>query len=588
MRTLLGQLKLMGRFLWDPEGVVGLSAHREVPPALLHPFTLVFILGVMAALYTKDIAHLTCWTPRFFGPPKMGLLLLGYGLLVLCADRVQQGRLGLLLWGSLTLSLLGSLPMTLLALGVLLPYAFVVQRACSPWFKHLLVLLLLGGVMALYNFHLAPGVVFSPLWGPAGLMFAFFLPLRLIWYHFQATREGYAGVTYREIFLYFFTAPAPIILPYMFALPRREEMAALKRPEDHTRAQGTLYLFAGATFAVAYQSLDRLVLLLTEIPGMRFLLLPWGYPFEPVFWALSSAYIITGMYNRLGAKVTLAFRSPLKSPSVLEWWRRWNVHFRDVLVDLFFYPLVMGRRKHPYLRIWLGVFGVFILGSTVLHWGVKHYYMNSAFVPYWSILVENGVMCIGVGILLHLEKYRLRKRIALRRAARREGRTLPPQKESPLVLRVLAYPLTYAVVFVSVVGGYAMNLVMEGTYVDRPTALVRYAQQLERSGERARARRYREYAIAEFQERLHGHDDLSSPWRIKERHGAMKLLVLLAQRGDHDALWPLVKKLSWPRTLLSPLQRQSGYRKLHERIHYELTRFKGLRGAERLLTGGGI
>ncbi|MBU1239355.1 hypothetical protein KKF84_14585 [Myxococcota bacterium] len=577
--------KRVGLFLWDPEGSVGLTAGKKVHRALLSPLTLLLLLLVAGILYGKKIAHLTCWTPRFFGVQHMHLLLFSYFLLVYGARRVRRGRSMLLLFGSLTIAILASLPLTLLSFGILIPYWLVVRSSIAPLVKHLTLLALHGAVMVLYSFHLFPGVVFSPLFGEAGVMFAFFLPLRLFWYHYQVSRSHFKGITLTELLTYFFLAPAPFILPYMFALPRREEMLAVNDSDPRTVGTGTLYIAAGLSFYLVYHLLDILVMSLSRVPYMKGILIPWGYPVEPVFWALGSSYMITGLYNRLGAKVTLAFRSPLKSPSVLEWWRRWNVHFRDMLVDMFFYPLVMGKRRHPYLRLWAGVFGVFMVGSTLLHWGVKHYFMNAALVPYWSMLVENAVMFFAVGILLHWEKYRLDRRMELRREAKKEGRRLPPERPRPLVLQILSYPLTYAIVFVSVIGGYTTNLIVEGTYVDRPTAMMRYAKKLRDRGDHSLSRRYYNLAMQDFETRIAPYNDLSSPWRIKERHGALKLALIYVRNNDNDSLMRIAGLLGWSPAMISQAQQRAGYPRVKALVHWELTRLKGMRGVRALFSG---
>jgi len=201
------------------------------------------------------------------------------------------------------------------------------------------------------------------------------------------------------------------------------------------------------------------------------------------------------------------------------------------------------------------------------------------------MLVENAVMFFAVGILLHLEKYRLDQRMELRREAKKEGRRLAPEKPRPLLFRVFSYPLTYAVVFVSVIGGYATNLLVEGTYVDRPTAMVRYAEKLERRGDHQRSQRYYDLARQDFETRIAPYNDLSSPWRIKERHGALKLALIYVRENDPDALMRVAGLLGWSPAVISPAQRRAGYPQLKTMVRWELTRLKGMRGVRALFSG---
>ncbi|MDA3862978.1 MAG: hypothetical protein PF689_03830 [Deltaproteobacteria bacterium] len=580
LQSIKANLKFLLLFLWDPEKTIRLKKGTAIPRVLLSSFTLFTLLFVAAALYRADIAHLTCWTPAFHSWQKMFFLLGGYFILVSVSSRFPESRTIILLSGSITLSLLAAPAMTIMALAFIFLYFIVVRTSLPNLLKHLWVVFLHLAAMAGFSFKLMPQIVFDSTWSPAGLMFSFFIPLRLFWYHYQLTREHFDRLTFKELFLYFFVVPAPIMIPYMFALPRRSNFAKIEKPEKRIQARGTLYIAAGLTFYLAYHLLKQLFLGLSSLPGLTFLLFPWGYPLEPVFWALGSAYMITGMYNRLGAEVTLAFRSPLNSPSVLEWWRRWNVHFRDMLVDMFFYPFVMGRRKkHPYLRIWAGVFGVFIIGSTLFHLVVKHYFMKSALVPYWSIMVENTVMFLAVGMLLHLEKYRLVKKRAQRKIARKQGIKLPRNRKSkPLVFRILSYPLTYTIVFFSVIGGYISTFIIEGTYIDRPTAVYHYSLKLKKKGKIKKSDFYYKQARKGFTHKVENADNFDFPFNLPERHAALKLLLIYYESGKLNKIPRLVHKLDWEQHINIKEQGKNRYLGVKNRALWELTRLRGISG----------
>jgi len=583
LRVLLAAPRALLSFWWDPETTVDDARPRAIRPGQARA-VLALVLAVIGALHAMGYLHLTCWTPKFHTPWGVGVLLAGFFALTLAQEAWPAARARLWLWGSLALSAILLPAATALTVAVLVPYALVMRSGAPRWAKWATLFALHLAVMALWHFRWFPAVVFSPVWGPAGLIFAFFVPLRLLWFHHQALRDGAPPVTVAEVFTYFFTLPAVILIPYMFALPRREHLNLDAAPDPELTARGTRYLVAGVLFALSYHALEPAILWAAAATGQKWLIIPWVYPMEPVFWALSSSYILTGLYNRMGAPVTLAFRSPLVSHSVLEWWRRWNVHFRDLLVDIFFYPLVLGRRSHPILRLWIGAFGVFIVGSTVLHWAVKHYFMNNAIAPYWSMFVENGVMFVGVGVLLHLERVAMDRATAARKAARAAGLPAPKPPVTPAWRRALGVPLTYLVVFSSVMGGYATNLIVEGTVVDRPTLVLRHAQALAEAGEAREAAYFRERAREDFVRAVAPHDDLTSPWRIKERHGAVKLILLelsddpaATLRDERVArLSELLTKLGWDAALArDPVA-------LGARCADELTRYRGIKGLARL------
>lgn len=572
---MFSRINLMGRFLWDPESVLARPEGTQPPAFLKSPILFILLLAILGTGYHFKLAHLTCWTPAFYSSLKMAVLLgcIGVASLLLPVFKGNKKLVFLAIF-SHAVTLYASLPLWLLSSATLTAYFLVVKLLKGYW-RHTGVLAIIATMMVFFNFRLFPGIVFSDFWSLAGLMWAFFIPLRLVWFHYQVTRSPQNPPDFLELNLYFFMIPAPIMLPYMFAIPRREEITAAGAPDDGTLARGSVYIMAGIAFYLAYQSFDRLFMVISTIPHMKWVLIPWSYPFEPVFYALGSAYVITGLYNRLGASVTLAFRSPLNSNSVLEWWRRWNVHFRDMLVEIFFYPFVMGKRQNPYLRLWAGTFGVFIIGSTILHWAIKHYFGINDTVFYWSMLVENSIMFIAVGILLHYERWQTDRAIARRRQARLDGITLPPPLPIPLWRRFIAYPVTYFIVFVSVMGGYSSNLIINGTYVDQGTAVMYHAQKL---GGKKRAY-YLQKADNYFTKILKNIDDVSSPWKIKERHAAMKLILLRLNEEKHHGIDKLLKILKWDSSLSKKPD------DLRRKIDYELNVMKGISGIKRMLRG---
>ncbi|MBN2723215.1 MAG: hypothetical protein JXR95_03995 [Deltaproteobacteria bacterium] len=575
---ILFHISLAGKFLWDPEKLLeGLSV--SFPEKLESLYLLGGLLTLLGFLYYSGYAHLTCWTPRFFTPFKMAGLLAGYFMTVVLITNFKKFKSKILILSSGVITLMASVPLAVLSSVTVLLYFLVLKFISGKLIRHLLVAAIIASMLLLYNFKLFPEVVFSDFWGVAGLMWAFFIPLRLIWFHYQVSRES-ESPEFSEIILYFFMIPAPIMLPYMFALPRRKDFSSIFQDNNSSiKIRGTVYIVTGIIFYLAYNVLDKFIIHLSTLNHMKWILLPWSYPFEPVFYALGSAYLISGLYNRLGADVSLAFKSPLNSHSILEWWRRWNVHFRDMLVEIFFYPVVMGRGKNPYLRLWTGTFGVFIVGSTLLHWMVKHYFSINDAVFYWSMLIENTIMFLAVGSMLHYERYSTDKNIRKRREARKLGKKISPPVEKSNLVRLSGYLATWTLVFFSVMFGYASNLFINGTYIDQGTAVMYYAFKLEKQGNITDAKYYFSKSSEYFSKSLLHHNDVSSPWRIKERHAAMKLILVKIHEENLKDTVHLLKLLKWDITL------SENARILKEKVLYELEKMKGLSGIKRIFQG---
>ena len=64
--------------------------------------------------------------------------------------------------------------------------------------------------------------------------------------------------------------------------------------------------------------------------------------------------MLLGLTRCFGVAMTPAFRAPLCADGVADWWRRYNIHFRELLVDLFWYPVAMRFRRRPIVAGYVG------------------------------------------------------------------------------------------------------------------------------------------------------------------------------------------------------------------------------------------
>lgn len=395
------------------------------------------LLLALEIMVRFGVTDLLAWTERVFPTSRYRWLFAGFlatylGVHVL-DDRYRRS---VLMVSSLAAMISFSWRFAFGSLVFFLAYYVIVFASVHRWVKLGFLLAVFAGLIVVSNLLWFPELLTRHPWILLlTYTFAVSYTFRIFYFYHEARLRKFQRVPFGDFLLYFIFAPYFVIVPYMFAIPRYSTFAkGLQARDSKVEAGGVRYLMAGAALALAFFALARVYDPRTEfIAHLR--AEAWlhavaigvlYYPITIVLSALGVAYILVGMLQVMGIDVSPAFHRPLTSTSIHDWWRRWNIHFRDFLVDIFFYPLMIRwRRRNPYLTIVVGCVSVFIVGSTFFHWIAKYYFaVNSHANVYWSIVVENSLMCVAVAVGLCLEKRRI-----LRRPAR--SPTKPPQLEDP-------------------------------------------------------------------------------------------------------------------------------------------------------------
>lgn len=381
------------------------------------------VLACAAALVLLERAGYTdllAWTDRLFPRSRYPVLFAAFALvyLGLCLFG-ERGRKPLLLAASLAALAYFDLRFAAGSLAFLAAYYAVVFSSLRTAFKLGFLVASFAALVIAANVLWFPELHAQRPWiAAAAYGFAVNYTFRIVYFFHEARMRKYARVPLVEFLLYFVFAPYFIIVPYMLAIPRYGVFArSVGRRDPAREASGVRYLVAGVLLIVIYHHLSQLYSPRSELiaylraddlarataVGVLY------YPVEAVLSILGVAYVLTGMLRVFGADVAPPFQRALLSTSIHEWWRRWNVHFRDFLVDIFFYPLlVKWRKRNPYLTIVVGCASVFLVGSTLFHWLGKYYFEAGSHVNvYWGITVENTLMFVAVAIGLCLEKRRL-------------------------------------------------------------------------------------------------------------------------------------------------------------------------------------
>jgi hypothetical protein len=132
------------------------------------------------------------------------------------------------------------------------------------------------------------------------------------------------------------------------------------------------------------------------------------YPIRTVVDAVGCGAFLLGLTRSFGVAMGPAFVAPLLSRGVGDWWRRYNVLFRELIVDLFWYPVALRLRRHPVLAGYAGCAAVFLLGSVPLHWPKAIALAGSPYSFPWGVTAECAVMTVLVGTSLALDRRRRR------------------------------------------------------------------------------------------------------------------------------------------------------------------------------------
>lgn len=406
------------------------------------------VLGVLAA---RGTISLLAWTDRVFPLARLPLVLGLYFAGWLAIDRAAaHHRRWLLLATSVALAAAFSVPFLILAAGWIALYHRVLYAGVAARWKLGFVVATFAAWLIACDVPLAPGFhAAHPVVMLWGYVFAVSWTFRIAWVFHQAHLEGYLRPPLADFLLYFLFAPFFIVLPYMFAIPRFDRFrASLVRHDPDVEWSGVRTLALSMLVVVGLHAATavwdpRFALEALLRDGRYLAAAPIGllyYPGQAVVEAVGNAGILLGLVRILGIDLGPSFDRPLAARSVTEWWRRWNTHFRDLLVDLCWYPVLLRlRRKNPYLGIWAGCAAVFLVGSVGFHWLGKHYFQHGT--PHRlpiGVFCESVAMTVVVGVALSRETWRKRRRLAPAPAG---------------IVRVAAQRLaTYALVFASVIG----------------------------------------------------------------------------------------------------------------------------------------
>lgn len=435
-------------------------------------------LAALAALGVAGAPSLHGWVALLFPVERYPLLFALFFASWLAADRApDRARPWVLLAGAAVQGLAFDPALfAVMALWVLLYHRVLVARVHGAFKLGFLVATVLAWAVVCDARDL-PGQ--DSFFMRGGYLFAtgFFLQAVRVLVDLRAS--GWQPVPRRELLVYFLMAPAWIVVPYMLAIPPLESVRRGIAHRDGAVVDGGLRTLAAATaataalFAITTTVCDPYALYVDALRRRDLLLvLPAGLLYYPLFQVASvfcAAGILLGLLRLLGIAAPAFIDRPLSAESVNDWWRRWNIPLRQLLIDIFWYPVLFRIRRRPRLAIAAGCAAVFLIGSPLFHWPKRYFAAGSPLVAPIGLVAESLVMGVLVAAVLLRERRR------------------PPRSPRPAAVwgRRVA---TWFLVFVSVsVVGHGTDYLVYAYPLERVSPVVARAAELSDAGRTAEA-----------------------------------------------------------------------------------------------------
>lgn len=376
--------------------------------------SLVGLVTALVALALTGTLPLLAWTERCTPVARYPALFAGF-LATWLGLRLAHGpvaRRAVLLGGSLACAAIFDPGLAVLSLAWIVLFHRVLfggrrPRLAAAW--TLCAVTWLGLAVACSR-DLFPDLWQSRPWlARWGYVVAVMWSFRVLWLLHQVRVGAATRVPLVDPVTYLVFAPFYLIVPYMLAIPRLDRfVAGLERHDVAVERSGLRLLALGLALSLVEVGLARLYdpvalgvaawergdhALAVVHAALR-------YPPIAILRGCAIAAILIGLVRVLGFDLALPFERPWQARSILAWWQRWNLHFRDLLVDVFYLPVVMRHRRRPERAIVLGCLGVFLLGSVPLH-ALKTYFTHGHLLALpVGTLAESLVMAPVVAVAL--------------------------------------------------------------------------------------------------------------------------------------------------------------------------------------------
>lgn len=204
-----------------------------------------------------------------------------------------------------------------------------------------------------------------------GYLFSIFFPLKFILLLVHKGRNyGVAGnkIDAASYFIYLFHPAYFLICPNIVVLPTYDhyENSFCELEEKIAHSRGLKNIFAGVT--------ALLFIFLVSAPCMELCTKTENIFLAHVFTGIGSIIfissygnILVGLLNLLGYNVKPAFDLPLLSQNLIEFYRRYMIHFKGFLEQVFYFPISIKLKwvRSKNLRLSIAIILTVVLGTII-------------------------------------------------------------------------------------------------------------------------------------------------------------------------------------------------------------------------------
>lgn len=310
-------------------------------------------------------------------PFHLQLAALAAGVAALQIAPVRWSRAIVCVEGALCLLLVGP-ALGLAFLAVLTLYYFALEIPLPRGIRLAVPIAWILGFGLVTARSLSPAVVFQ------GFLFSLMFHLRMLVYAWEKWQSGYPRGRMGDYWLYMLSGPLIVFPPYIGIVPFFGKNAERFEPRlDRARASsGVRHLAVGLLFALVLEGMRRTNLWAT---GQGIFIM--DYPWSRRCWTLAAEviaaaqliHVVYGLLLLHGFIDRLPIDRPLLSRTYAEFWRRFQIHQKDLQVAFFFNPVMLKlRRRNRYLAIAAAAAVTMLIGNFCLHYLVRYVY-------YWPI-----------------------------------------------------------------------------------------------------------------------------------------------------------------------------------------------------------
>ncbi|HEV2964448.1 MAG TPA: hypothetical protein VG649_21650 [Candidatus Angelobacter sp.] len=123
---------------------------------------------------------------------------------------------------------------------------------------------------------------------------------------------------------------------------------------------------------------------------------------EGLLWFAVWGHIVIATCRMAGFRALRNTYAPLSSRTVAEYWNRYYYYFKELLVDMFFYPtFVRYFKRSPKLRIFFATFAAASVGNVIFHfmrdihnvlkWGLPRSIVGFQIYVFYSLILALGI-----------------------------------------------------------------------------------------------------------------------------------------------------------------------------------------------------